>query len=434
MARRIGDPFVLARTLVCALSIRWNPDLSAYRLACATEAAHHAEVSGQPALWLEAVSWRMFENFELAALEPWRDDLEWLDQYSRRMRQPFYQYWTLAARSMHALHEGRFDEAESLADDALEIIGRRMPGLDAVGMHGVRMFTLFHEQGRLHEVAPLVKRFVSAPSGDEPWRPGLALIYAELGMIDEARAEFEAAACGKSGAFSELPRDGLWVAAVVYLSQVCAVLDDSDRAASLYRMLSPYTGRNLVAGTTVVSFAAADTYLGLLATTLRSWRDAQRHFEAAIALNDRQNARPAATRARVAYARMLRRRGAVSDLAEIASLEAAAAATARALGMKAVLEQLGASSSRAVLEEPIPAGLTTRELEVLRLMAVGRTNRDIAAALAISVNTIATHVRNVLSKTESANRTEAARFASEHGLVRHQPLSARPRTADTPRA
>jgi DNA-binding NarL/FixJ family response regulator len=63
-----------------------------------------------------------------------------------------------------------------------------------------------------------------------------------------------------------------------------------------------------------------------------------------------------------------------------------------------------------------PDGLTSREVEILRLLAVGRTNKDVSLVLAISLNTVATHVRNILSKTQCANRTEAAAYAIRHGL------------------
>jgi DNA-binding CsgD family transcriptional regulator len=55
--------------------------------------------------------------------------------------------------------------------------------------------------------------------------------------------------------------------------------------------------------------------------------------------------------------------------------------------------------------------LSLREVEVLRLLAIGRSNRGIADTLCISLSTVATHVRNILSKTGSANRTEAAPYA-----------------------
>jgi DNA-binding NarL/FixJ family response regulator len=60
--------------------------------------------------------------------------------------------------------------------------------------------------------------------------------------------------------------------------------------------------------------------------------------------------------------------------------------------------------------------LSQREVEVLRLVAAGKSNRDIADALCISLNTVATHVRNILAKTSTANRTEAAAYALRHGL------------------
>ena len=56
-------------------------------------------------------------------------------------------------------------------------------------------------------------------------------------------------------------------------------------------------------------------------------------------------------------------------------------------------------------------------MDVLRLLATGKSNRDIADVLCISLNTVATHVRNILTKTGTANRTEAAAYALRHGQV-----------------
>jgi DNA-binding CsgD family transcriptional regulator len=63
-----------------------------------------------------------------------------------------------------------------------------------------------------------------------------------------------------------------------------------------------------------------------------------------------------------------------------------------------------------------PAGLTTRELETLRWIAAGKTNKEIAEALSISTNTVAIHVAHVLAKTGASNRTEAAAYAARHHL------------------
>ena len=63
------------------------------------------------------------------------------------------------------------------------------------------------------------------------------------------------------------------------------------------------------------------------------------------------------------------------------------------------------------------AGLSTREVQVLRLMAAGKTNQEIANTLFRSPNTVANHVRNILGKTQAANRAEASAFAVRHGLL-----------------
>ena len=65
-----------------------------------------------------------------------------------------------------------------------------------------------------------------------------------------------------------------------------------------------------------------------------------------------------------------------------------------------------------------PCGLSEREVGVLRLMAMGRNNREIGQVLAISPNTVANHVRSILEKTYTANRTEAAAFANREGLLK----------------
>jgi DNA-binding CsgD family transcriptional regulator len=64
-----------------------------------------------------------------------------------------------------------------------------------------------------------------------------------------------------------------------------------------------------------------------------------------------------------------------------------------------------------------PAGLSEREAEVLRLLAVGKTDQHIANELFISLNTVSHHLRNIFAKTGAGNRTEAAAFAYGHELA-----------------
>ena len=72
------------------------------------------------------------------------------------------------------------------------------------------------------------------------------------------------------------------------------------------------------------------------------------------------------------------------------------------------------------MPEPAAAehGLTARELQVLRLVAAGRSNREIAEALVISERTVARHLQNMFAKLRVSSRTAASAFAFEHDLVR----------------
>jgi DNA-binding CsgD family transcriptional regulator len=200
---------------------------------------------------------------------------------------------------------------------------------------------------------------------------------------------------------------------------VCARLDDRDRADALYAMLLPYDGRNLLIGTTVGCLGAASSLLGLLATTRREWGDAQRHFECALAMNLRQGAQPAVARTRVRYASMRLARNADGDVDAARALLQDARTEAERMDMRALVEQIDdvRRSTAQTTSPSYPAGLSTRETDVLRLVSSGLGNREIAERLFLSPNTVANHIRAILAKTHSANRTEAAAFAIRNGLT-----------------
>ena len=86
---------------------------------------------------------------------------------------------------------------------------------------------------------------------------------------------------------------------------------------------------------------------------------------------------------------------------------------------RAILERLGARPDLARLESRASGsrGLSAREVEVLRLVAAGRTNRQIAASLVISEHTVARHVQNIFAKLGVSSRAAATAFAFEHDLV-----------------
>jgi DNA-binding NarL/FixJ family response regulator len=90
--------------------------------------------------------------------------------------------------------------------------------------------------------------------------------------------------------------------------------------------------------------------------------------------------------------------------------------------------QLGATTDLERVERllrapgaPASNGLTAREVEVLRLIASGRTNRRIAADLRISEKTVARHVSNIFTKLDVSSRAAATAYAFQHKLVPGEP-------------
>ncbi len=143
-------------------------------------------------------------------------------------------------------------------------------------------------------------------------------------------------------------------------------------------------------------------------------------------MNARIGTRPYLAYTQHQYARMLLARNQPGDRDQVTSLLEEALTTARALGMRAIEERLASLLTPTVPAPvavpistmlPIPDELSQRELEVPPLLAAGKSNRGIADALFISLNTVTTHVRNILTKTGCTNRTEAAAYALRHGLL-----------------
>jgi DNA-binding NarL/FixJ family response regulator len=115
------------------------------------------------------------------------------------------------------------------------------------------------------------------------------------------------------------------------------------------------------------------------------------------------------------HARLLLSRGpAERDRAQ--ALLGEAAGLAERIGMPALLGRIRALGS-ATPPARRPDGLSAREVQILGLVAQGLSNREIGSTLFISEHTAANHIRSILRKTGSANRTEAASYAHRHRLI-----------------
>jgi DNA-binding CsgD family transcriptional regulator/tetratricopeptide (TPR) repeat protein len=158
---------------------------------------------------------------------------------------------------------------------------------------------------------------------------------------------------------------------------------------------------------------------------LEAYLDGSRGAWMAAAAGRANPALPVATKALVAYE--LAR--ALHDDASADAADALAAARAEAADLGAALivrwcEALAPSPAGDVL--PRPGGLTSREIEVLRLVAEGRSNSQVGRELFISTKTASVHVSNIIAKLGVASRGEAAAWAHAHGVLDEPPSLGRP--------
>ena len=347
MARRFDDPGLVARSLLGVFCALMGPEHTGQRLPVATEMLDLAKAANDRGLLPEAHWWRAYCLLESGAVVAADAEIDALVRLAEETNQPFYLSLTLMFRALRALMLGRFEDSERLAQQALTI-GQGVQTETAAGVFGLQMFALRREQGRLKEVEPVLQRFVQQHSTAAAWRPGLAVIYSELGRTAEARAEFENLA---QHDFADLPRDAVWMGIMTYLADVCTFLEDRARADTLYQILFPFGGRNVVVGTGAACYGALSRYLGALAATLERWEEAARHFEDALAMNARMEALPWLAHTQEQYATMLLARDQSGDRDKAATLLDAALTTARELGMCALEERI-ISATAQIKPEP----------------------------------------------------------------------------------
>jgi DNA-binding CsgD family transcriptional regulator len=194
-----------------------------------------------------------------------------------------------------------------------------------------------------------------------------------------------------------------------------AVLDaDVDECETDLEALAPFESQMPTTGWAL----ATSRVLGLLAHTVGQKPRAWSHFEQALAFCRASGFNPELAWTCHDYAAALLDSGARDDRAKAAALLDEGERLATALDLVLLRKRISAFRERYRLRlARNPAGLTTREFEVLQLLASGKANKDIAKALFISTHTVAVHVARVLEKTGSSNRTAAVAYATRHHLL-----------------
>jgi class 3 adenylate cyclase/ATP/maltotriose-dependent transcriptional regulator MalT len=402
---RVHDDRTLSRAIQAAMITEDDP---ARLLEWARQADEYAERSGD--MWSVAYATTSYMRalISLGRLDELGPILERHAEVCQRifLVTGFFEEWSY--RLIVALAKGDFAAAEAAADRCMEIGVNHVSG---PGLYGLQMFAIRREQGRLAEAAPVLE-LAAGREETGMWLPGLAAMYTELGMLDKARNVVARLAPRD---FAAVPRDSLWTATGAFLADACIALEDQENAAPLYRDLSKFAGQNLMVGMTVC-FGPADRVLGGLASVLGRHDDAEAHFREAEAVAGRSRSPVWLARVHYERARHLARVGDVAGAGEMADrgLE-----LAEERGMARLAEQCREIPRQPALTivPSYPAGLSEREVEVLRCIAKGCSNREIGERLNISANTAANHVRAILQKTGCANRTEAAAYAARLALL-----------------
>ena len=339
IARQLGAPEPLAFGLHGMCLALQSPEHASERLVYASEMLELAKAAkaGNSLVTLHAsLWWQAYCGLELGDKATAKSGIEGYASLEETMRNPHHLSLLKNFQACEACLEGRFSDFEKLINEALAF-GQTLEIENAAGIFGVQMFTLRREQARLREVEPLLGRFVQGPEGAHAWRPGLALIYRELGQTPEARAQFEQLA---EDDFADLVRDANWLGCLTYLADVCTFLGDATRALTLYDMMLPFNAINVLIAGGAACYGSAARYLGALANTMGRWDEAERHFEDALAMNTKMGARPWLAHTEYQYARMLLSRDQQGDSERSAILLKDACDKAHELGMRALEQRI----------------------------------------------------------------------------------------------
>ncbi|MCH7736438.1 MAG: AAA family ATPase [Chloroflexi bacterium] len=175
-------------------------------------------------------------------------------------------------------------------------------------------------------------------------------------------------------------------------------------------------------GTMIWSVSSVDRLLGLLAQTVGNLDQAVVHFEEALTFCLGAGYRPELAWAYCDYADTLLVRKKKGDRSNAKALLHESLAISSELGMQPLMERVIGRLDQFQPSTPsvYPAGLSEREVEVLHLLAAGKSNAVMAAELVLSIRTVERHIANIYSKTHSHSRAEATAFAFTSGLISSQ--------------
>jgi DNA-binding CsgD family transcriptional regulator len=242
---------------------------------------------------------------------------------------------------------------------------------------------------------------------------------APLGIVQLLQGkQHEALACmGEVETLLASQQEGMILTAdaLSKVAMMAVMMGDEQRVARYYPKLVTFQGL-------YIDFLI-DRVLGEMETLMGTWSQAQDHLSRAEAMARREGLVPEVAWTLSAQGRLALAKGGRGSVTHARKLFEQAHDLFEQLGMQgeaqALREQLehlpGKSPARKA--RPLPAGLSEREVEVMRLVVAGKSNRQIAGELILSERTVANHLAHIFNKTGTDNRAAAAAFAIRHGLA-----------------
>lgn len=310
------------------------------------------------------------------------------------LRQPYLDLHASLFRTMRALHRADLPAARAGLEISREL-GRRTGSGNAAQFIAAQSFALARWDGQFDGVRRTFETFVGATGSGPTWRCLLAHLCAELGDTDGARAALDVMAQRN---FEPVPNDAHYLTSLACLVEAAAFVGDAQLAGALLDRLQPHAVA--IVPNIVALHGSVAHVRGIAARAAGQPDRAVELLEEALARHVQFGAYGWATETRFALAELLAERSGIDDLARAQRLRNEAMTSARSLGLaRWAPSELAADRTM--------DGLTAREAEVLRLLAAGRSNQQIAAELYISLKTVKTHVSNVL-----ANGPRAVAFAA----------------------
>jgi len=319
---------------------------------------------------------------------------------------------TASCRTQYAgvlLARGTWDEAERELEAATGELRATRPGMAGDGL--VRLAELRRRQGRIVEAAQLCREAERAPFRAQA-RPAVFLVLADLAL--DRGDPTSAADAAERYLRAVRAEDRTGRAAGLELLVRARALEDADAAEDPMQELAAVAE---LVGT--IPLRASERFArGVLARAHGDDEGARKSFEDAVDLFGAVSMPFEEGRARAALSAALRSTGRDDRAEQEAHAAREAFRALGAAGRAAAVETLLPSDDRPPAADP--AGLSARERGVLRLIARGLSNRQIAEELFLSVRTVERHVSNIYTKlgaTGKAARAQATAYAHRHALV-----------------